>query len=182
MIHPLADVKSKNIGENTSIWQFAIVLEKAVIGSNCNINCHTFIENDVVVGNNVTVKSGVYLWDGIVIEDNVFIGPNTTFTNDKYPRSKQSPEQFLQTVIRKNASIGAGSIILGGITIGEFALVGAGAVVTKNVPPYALVTGNPARITGWVDQKGNKLQPKEGKWYSTEGEAFIIENNTLKQL
>jgi UDP-2-acetamido-3-amino-2,3-dideoxy-glucuronate N-acetyltransferase len=182
MIHPLADVKSKNIGENTSIWQFAIVLEKAVIGSNCNINCHTFIENDVVVGNNVTVKAGVYLWDGIVIEDNVFIGPNTTFTNDKYPRSKQYPAAFLKTVISKNASIGAGSIILGGITIGEFALVGAGAVVTKNVPPYALVAGNPARITGWVDQKGNKLQEKEGKWYSTEGEVFIIENNTLKQL
>jgi UDP-2-acetamido-3-amino-2,3-dideoxy-glucuronate N-acetyltransferase len=182
MIHPLADVKSKNIGENTSIWQFAIVLEKAVIGSNCNINCHTFIENDVVVGNNVTVKAGVYLWDGIVIEDNVFIGPNTTFTNDKYPRSKQYPSAFLKTIISKNASIGAGSIILGGITIGEFALVGAGAVVTKNVPPYALVTGNPARITSWVDQKGNKLQEKEGKWYSTEGGVFIIENNTLKQL
>jgi UDP-2-acetamido-3-amino-2,3-dideoxy-glucuronate N-acetyltransferase len=182
MIHPLADVKSKNIGENTSIWQFAIVLEKAVIGSNCNINCHTFIENDVVVGNNVTIKAGVYLWDGIVIEDNVFIGPNTTFTNDKYPRSKQYPDEFLKTIISKNASIGAGSIILGGITIGEFALVGAGAVVTKNVPPYALVTGNPARIIGWVDKKGNKLQEKEGKWHSAEGEVFIIENNTLKQL
>jgi acetyltransferase-like isoleucine patch superfamily enzyme len=158
------------------------VLEKAVIGNNCNINCHTFIENDVVIGNNVTVKAGVYLWDGIVIEDNVFIGPNTTFTNDKYPRSKQYPTAFLNTIIRKNASIGAGSIILGGITIGEFALVGAGAVVTKNVPSYALVTGNPARITGWVDQKGNKLKEKEGKWYSPEGEVFIIENNTLKQL
>lgn len=182
MIHPLSDVKSKNIGENTSIWQFAIVLEKAVIGSNCNINCHTFIENDVVVGNNVTVKAGVYLWDGIVIEDNVFIGPNTTFTNDKYPRSKQYPAAFLKTVINKNASIGAGSVILGGITIGEFALVGAGAVVTKNVPPYALVAGNPARVIGWVDKKGNKLQEKEGKWYSIEGEVFIIENNTLKQL
>ncbi|OQP64792.1 dTDP-6-deoxy-3,4-keto-hexulose isomerase [Niastella vici] len=182
MIHPLSDVKSKNIGENTAIWQYAIVLEKAVIGNNCNINCHTFIENDVVVGNNVTIKSGVYLWDGIVIEDNVFIGPNTTFTNDKYPRSKQYPEHFLQTIIHKNASIGAGAIILGGITIGEFALIGAGTVVTKNVPPFALVTGNPARITGWVDQKGNKLQAKDGKWYSTEGEVFIIENNTLKQL
>lgn len=182
MIHPLADVKSKNIGEHTSIWQFAIVLENAIIGSNCNINCHTFIENDVVVGNNVTVKAGVYLWDGIVVEDNVFIGPNTTFTNDKYPRSKQYPSEFLQTIIGKNASIGAGSVILGGITIGEFALIGAGSVVTKNVPPHALVIGNPAKITGWVDKKGNKLKEKEGKWYSDEGEAFIIENNTLKQL
>lgn len=182
MIHPSSDVKSKNIGENTYIWQFAVVLEKAVIGSNCNINSHTFIENDVVVGNNVTVKAGVYLWDGIVLEDNVFIGPNTTFTNDKYPRSKQYPPAFLKTIIRKNASIGAGSVILGGITIGEFALIGAGSVITKDVPPYALVVGNPARITGWVDKKGNKLLEKEGKWYSPDGEVFIIENNALKQL
>jgi acetyltransferase-like isoleucine patch superfamily enzyme len=182
MIHPLSDVKSKNIGKNTNVWQFAIILEKAVIGDNCNINCHTFIENNVIVGDNVTLKSGVYLWDGIVIEDNVFIGPNTTFTNDKYPRSKQYPDQFLQTIIRKNASIGAGATILGGVTIGEFALVGAGSLVTKNIPAFALVLGNPAKIVGWVDKKGNKLQLKDGKWHSNDGEIFIIENNTLKPL
>lgn len=106
-IHPLADVKSKNIGKNTKIWQFCIVFENAVIGENCNICAHVLIENDVVIGDNVTVKSGVQLWDGIRIEDNVFIGPNVTFTNDLYPRSKKYPEKFLQTVVKKGASIGA---------------------------------------------------------------------------
>lgn len=146
MISPLADVKSKNIGESTFVWQFAVILENAVIGENCNINSHTFIENDVTIGDRVTVKSGVYLWDGIRIEDDVFIGPNATFTNDKYPRSKQYPLEFQKTVLKKGASIGAGAIILGGITIGEMAMVAAGALVTKDVPPNTLVKGVPAQI------------------------------------
>jgi UDP-2-acetamido-3-amino-2,3-dideoxy-glucuronate N-acetyltransferase len=157
MIHPLSDVKTKFIGENTSIWQYAIVLEQAIIGGNCNINCHTFIENDVVIGDNVTIKSGVYLWDGIRINDNVFIGPNVTFTNDKYPRSKKYPGQFQQTTLESFVSIGAGAIILGGVTIGCFALIGAGAVVTKDVPPHALVIGNPAKLVAYVDELGNKM-------------------------
>lgn len=114
----LADVQSVQIGENTNIWQFCVVLKDAQIGSNCNICAHCFIENDVKIGNNVTVKSGVYLWDGIEIEDDVFIGPNVTFTNDRYPRSKQYPEKFLKIRIQKGASIGAGAIILGGVRIG----------------------------------------------------------------
>jgi len=143
-IHHLADVQSKNIGEGTTIWQFAIVLSQAVIGKNCNINCHTFIENDVIIGDNVTVKSGVYLWDGMKIENDVFIGPNVTFVNDLYPRSKKYPEKFSSIIIRKGASIGAGAVILGGVEIGEFALIGAGSVITKNVPANTVWVGQPA--------------------------------------
>ena len=112
MIHPLADVQTQKIGENTRIWQYAVVLQGAKIGKDCNVNCHTFIENDVLIGDRVTVKSGVYLWDGLTIEDDVFIGPNVTFTNDKYPRSKKYPSEFQRTIIKKGASIGAGSVIL----------------------------------------------------------------------
>lgn len=147
-IHPLSDVQSPNIGQDTRIWQFAVVLQRAVIGKNCNICAHTLIENDVVIGDNVTVKSGVYLWDGLRVGNNVFIGPNATFTNDKHPRSKHYPEQFLQTVIEDGASIGANATILPGITIGKNAMIGAGAVVTKNVPANAIVFGNPAKIQG----------------------------------
>ncbi|MEZ5021709.1 MAG: DapH/DapD/GlmU-related protein [Chitinophagales bacterium] len=146
MIHKLADVQSKYIGSNTSIWQFVIVLPNARIGSNCNINCHVFIENDVTIGDNVTVKAGVQLWDGVKIEDDVFIGPNATFTNDKYPRSKHYPETFQKTIVKKSASIGANATILGGVTIGCNSMVGAGSVVTKNIPDHELWVGNPARF------------------------------------
>lgn len=149
-IHITADVQSKNIGNGTKIWQYVIVLEKANIGSDCNICSHCFIENDVVVGNRVTVKCGVQLWDGIVLEDDVFIGPNVTFTNDNFPRSKKHPTEFAKTVVRSGASIGANATILPGIIIGRGAMIGAGAVVTKNVPPNAIVKGNPAVITGYM--------------------------------
>lgn len=151
-IHPLSDVSSKNIGENTRIWQFCVILEQAIIGNNCNICAHTFIENDVIIGNNVTIKSGVFLWDGISVEDDVFIGPNATFTNDKKPKSKHYPVNFLATLIEKGASIGANATILPGLTIGEYSLIGAGAVVTKDVPPYAIVVGNPAQIIGHTNR------------------------------
>ncbi len=145
-IHPKAEVHTKKIGRGTRIWQFVVILEGAVIGENCNICSHCFIENDVIIGNNVTIKNGVFLWDGIRIEDDVFIGPNATFVNDKYPRSKQYPDKFLKTVIKKGASIGANATILGGITIGEGAMIGAGSVVTKDVPPGEIWAGNPARF------------------------------------
>lgn len=145
-IHATADVQCENIGTGTVIWQYAIILEQAKIGENCNINCHTFIENDVVIGNHVTVKSGVYLWDGIQIHDHVFIGPNVTFTNDKYPRSKQYPSVFQKTILEKGVSIGAGSIILGGVTIGENSMIGAGSLVTKSVPSGELWMGSPAKF------------------------------------
>lgn len=149
-IHPLSDVMSTTIGQKTKIWQYSVVLPKAIIGENCNICAHTLIENDVVIGNNVTVKSGVYVWDGITLKDNVFIGPCVTFTNDKKPRSKQYPDEFPKTVVEEGASIGANATLLPGITIGKNALVGAGAVVTKNVPANAIMVGNPAVIKGYV--------------------------------
>jgi len=145
MIHKLSDVQSSNIPESTRVWQYVVILPNAVIGENCNICSHSFIENDVKIGNNVTVKCGVYLWDGITIEDNVQIGPNVSFTNDKYPRAKQAFE-VQRTIIKKNASIGAASVILGGITIGENTMIGAGSVVTKDVPANELWIGNPAKF------------------------------------
>lgn len=145
-IHPLSDVKSAKIGEGTMIWQFTVVLAEAEIGKNCNINCHCFIENDVIIGDNVTLKSGVYIWDGLRIGNDVFIGPNVTFINDKMPRSKTYPEKLLITFIEDGASIGAGSIIMGGIKIGQNSMIGAGSLVTKNVPAKQLWYGNPAKF------------------------------------
>lgn len=150
-IHDTADVASKNIGSNTTIWQFVVVLSGAHIGSDCNICSHVFIENDVVVGDRVTVKNGVQLWDGLRIKNDVFIGPNVTFTNDLYPQSKIYPSKFLVTNVERGASIGANATILAGLTIGENSLVGAGAVVVSDVPPNAIVIGNPARLMRYVD-------------------------------
>jgi UDP-2-acetamido-3-amino-2,3-dideoxy-glucuronate N-acetyltransferase len=145
-VHDLADVKSRTIGKGTTIWQFNVVLERARIGCDCNISAHCFVENDVVIGDNVTVKSGVYLWDGVTLEANVFVGPGVVFTNDKYPRSKVYPDAFLRTTVCKGASIGGGAVLAPGITIGEGALVGAGALVTRDVAPYTVVAGIPARF------------------------------------
>lgn len=145
-IHPLSDVKSQDIGAGTRIWQFCVVFAGAKIGANCNICAQVLIENEVIVGDNVTIKSGVQLWDGVRIEDDVFLGPNATFTNDLFPRSKVYPESFMKTIVKKGASIGANATILPGVTIGENAMVGAGAVVTKDIPAGAVVIGNPARL------------------------------------
>jgi UDP-2-acetamido-3-amino-2,3-dideoxy-glucuronate N-acetyltransferase len=150
-IHHWADCKSQNIGDNTKVWQFTVILAGAVIGRNCNINCHCFIENDVVLGDNVTVKSGTYLWDAIRIEDDVFVGPNVTFTTDRMPRSKQYPGGYPTTLVKRGASIGGGAVLLPGITIGENAMIGAGALVTKDVPDNAVVAGSPARIIRMLD-------------------------------
>lgn len=141
MIHPLSDVQSKNLGENTNIWQFCVVLPNAKIGKNCNICSHCFIENDVVIGDNVTVKNGVYLYDGITVEDDVFIGPNATFCNDRYPKSKNKNFKLEPIVIKQGASIGANTTILPGVTIGENAIIAAGAIVTKNVDKNNKVKG-----------------------------------------
>lgn len=141
MIHPLSDVQSKNIGKDTNVWQFVVILPEAQIGDGCNICSHCFIENDVKIGNNVTVKCGVQLWNGIEIEDGVFIGPNVTFCNDKFPKSKNKNFTLLKTIVKKGASIGANATILPGITIGENAMIGAGAIVTKDVLPGQIVKG-----------------------------------------
>ena len=147
-IHPLADVQTAAIGVGTRIWQFCVVLPGARIGRDCNVNAQCLIENDVQVGDRVTVKAGVQLWDGLRVEDDVFIGPNVTFANDKYPRSRCPPPEFARTVLRCGASIGANATVLGGVEIGAGAMVGAGSVVTKSVPAGELWVGNPARRCG----------------------------------
>jgi len=156
-IHEKSIVKTKDIGENTKIWAFCNILEGAKIGSNCNICDGCFIENKVIIGNNVTIKCGVYLWDGITVEDDVFIGPNATFANDKYPRSKNTDFTPSKNLLRKGCSIGANATVLPGITIGEGAMVGAGAVIVRDVPDFALVYGNPAKVMGKVNNSGKTI-------------------------
>ncbi|MGE4287762.1 MAG: acyltransferase [Salinivirgaceae bacterium] len=177
-IHPKAEVQSTNVGEGTQVWQFSIILEGAQIGRNCNINCQVFIENEVIIGNNVTIKPGVQIWDGIQIEDDVFIGPNVTFTNDLAPRSKQYPEKFAQTLIKKGASIGANATILAGNTIGDYAMIGAGSLVTKTIPAFTLWYGNPALHKGYVTKQGKilglDLMDNEGNKYQLINNEPIV--------
>ncbi|MFC4770322.1 acyltransferase [Effusibacillus consociatus] len=178
--HPNALVESNNIGRNTRIWAFAHVLPGAFIGENCNINDHTFIENDVIIGNNVTVKSGVYIWDGVRIFDNAFIGPNVTFTNDIRPRSKQYPEKFVETVVEEWASIGANSTIIAGIKIGRYAMIGAGSVVTKDIPNNTLWFGNPAKFRGYICNCGEDLGDR--LICSKCKQKFTLENQIVREI
>ena len=150
MIHPLSDCKCLNIPESTNIWQFCVIFPNAQIGENCNVCSHCLIENEVKIGNNCTIKSGVQLWDGIELEDDVMIGANCTFTNDLYPRAKNKDWVLLPTKICKGASIGAGSTILPGLTIGSHSMIGAGSVVTKNIHKNTLWIGNPAKMIGYI--------------------------------
>src|SRR6187401_127765 len=161
-LHPKALCESANVGARTRVWAFAHILPGAVLGEDCNVCDHVFVENDVRVGDRVTIKSGVQLWDGLRIADDVFIGPNATFSNDKFPRSRQHQAAVLQTHVGRGASIGGGAVLLPGVSIGAEAMVGAGAVVTRDVPPKAVVSGNPARIVGYVDAKsaaGEEARP-----------------------
>ncbi len=178
-IHPLADVQTNNVGTGTQIWQFTVVLEKAIIGENCNINCQVFIENDVVIGNDVTIKSGVQIWDGIHIADKVFIGPNATFTNDLIPRSKQYPDNFPKTLIQEGASLGANVTVLPGLTIGRYSMLGAGSVLTKSLPEFELWLGNPAKFKGYINKEGvflsKELKDKHGNSYRWENGEIIKE-------
>lgn len=178
-MHSQAIVETSNIGENTRIWAFSHILSGAVIGMNCNINDHTFIENDVIIGDNVTVKSGVYIWDGVRIRDNVFIGPNVTFTNDLRPRSKQYPESFLTTVLEEWSSIGANSTIIAGNTIGKFAMVGAGSVVTKNIPNNTLWYGNPATFKGYICNCGQELH--EPLYCSVCNKRYVLQEGVINE-
>lgn len=145
MIHSLSDCQAQ-VPDSTNVWQFCVILSNAKIGENCNICANCFVENEVVIGNNVTIKCGVQIWDGMTLEDNVFVGANVTFTNDRYPRSKEKDWKLEKTIVKRGASIGAGSTVLCGITIGENAMIGAGSVVTKDVPAGELWYGNPARF------------------------------------
>lgn len=175
------------MGDETRIWAFAHVLPGARIGRDCNICDHVFIENDVVLGDRVTVKCGVQLWDGIRVEDDVFIGPNVTFSNDKFPRSKQYPQEFLKTTIGKGASIGANATLLPGLSIGRGAMIGAGAVVTKSVPAFATVVGNPGRIIGYTNDVGKEtpdLSPTQasGRESSRVSGVKVIQLPLIKDL
>jgi acetyltransferase-like isoleucine patch superfamily enzyme len=158
IIHPSSIVDTNRVGENTRIWAFVHILKGAEIGKECNICDHVFIENDVIIGDFVTIKSGVYIWDGVTIEEHVFVGPNVSFTNDIYPRSKTHLQKHPLTRIKKGASIGAGSVLIAGVEIGSFAMVGAGSVVTSDVGSYELVMGNPARPKGYICECSNKLE------------------------
>lgn len=168
------------IGPGTRVWAFAHVLGGAVIGRDCNVCDQTFIENDVVIGDRVTIKCGVQVWDGVRLEDDVFVGPNATFTNDLFPRSKQHPEKFEPTIVRRGASLGANCTILAGVVIGQYAMVGAGAVVTKDVPPYAIVLGNPAAIRGYVTDAARR--PPAGRAEKGAGERLAVEAARVLEL
>jgi UDP-2-acetamido-3-amino-2,3-dideoxy-glucuronate N-acetyltransferase len=160
-VHEYGLCESDDVGAGTRIWAFAHVLQGAKVGSDCNICDGVFIEDGVVVGNRVTVKCGVQLWDGVELEDDVFVGPNATFTNDPFPRSRQRLDQYPRTVVHAGASIGANATVLPGLEIGQGAMVGAGAVVTRNVPPHAIVAGNPARIRGYGQTSGSEIEEIE---------------------
>lgn len=144
--HSTSDCQTEDIGEGTTIWQFCVVLNGAKVGKDCNINAYCLIEGGAVIGDRVTLKCGNYIWSGVTLEDDVFIGPNVTFTNDKYPKSRNRDFQLLRTHVGKGAAIGGGAVILPGIKIGAGAIVGAGAVVTKDVADGVTVTGNPAVV------------------------------------
>lgn len=173
-IHQTSDVQTKNIGAETQVWQYTIILENAKIGNFCNINAFCFIENDVVLGDNVTIKCGVYIWDGITLEDNVHIGPNVTFTNDLFPRSKHN-FKIVRTIVKFGASIGANATLIGGITVGDYALIGAGSIVTKNIPNNTLWVGNPARQVGYVCNCGHKID--DALHCKKCGSNYLIDKN-----
>lgn len=155
--HPNALVESEEIGEKTRIWAFAHVLKNVKIGEDCNLCDYVFVESGVKIGNRVTIKNGISLWEGLEIEDDVFLGPNAAFTNDMFPRSKRHTGKYLSTLLKQGASVGANATVLCGITLGRYCLVGAGSVVTKSVPDFALVTGNPAKFRYWIAKTGEKL-------------------------
>ena len=178
-IHPLSDVQSVNIGEKTYIWQYTIVLKKARIGKNCNINCQCLIENDVWIGDNVTIKPGVQIWDGITIKNDVFIGPNVTFTNDLVPRSKSPNWRKVDTIVEEGASIGANSTIIAGIVIGCYSLIGAGSLVSKDIPPFTVWYGNPAKHRGYVTSNG-ELVDMDLRNKKT-GKQYVYKNFELKE-
>jgi acetyltransferase-like isoleucine patch superfamily enzyme len=172
--HPSAIVETNvTIGSGTNIWAFVHILQGAVIGVDCNICDQTFIEGKVRIGNQVTVKCGVSLWDGLVVENDVFIGPNAVFTNDPRPRSRAHQESYPQTLLKEGSTLGANCVILPGLTIGRWAMVGAGAVVTHDVPDFGLVVGVPARLRGWVCRCGKKLtSPATSHWICNCGQAY----------
>lgn len=177
-VHPNALCESESIGKDTRVWAFAHILKGAKIGDDCNFCDGVFVENDVTIGNRVTVKNGVHIWDGVTIEDDVFLGPSCVLTNDVYPRSK-GYHPSVPTLIKQGASIGANATLVCGITIGKYALIGAGSVVTKSVPDFALLTGNPARVKSWISKTGEKLNfDADGNALDTKGNKYKLNKDT----
>jgi UDP-2-acetamido-3-amino-2,3-dideoxy-glucuronate N-acetyltransferase len=158
-VHPKALVETEQIGEGTRVWAFAHVMNGAVVGRHCNICDHAFVESNVIIGDGVTIKNGVSIWDGVQLGNHVFVGPNAVFTNDMNPRAevKKTREEFRPTHIQEGASIGANATIVCGVTIGRYAFIGAGTVVIRDVPAYAMMVGNPARQIGFMCECGEKL-------------------------
>ena len=171
--HALVDDGAK-VGLGTRVWAFAHIASGAVVGADCNVCDHTFIEGKVRLGNRVTLKCGVFLWDGIVAEDDVFIGPDAVFVNDLRPRSRNRDFKCVSTLLKEGCSIGANATILGGLTVGRFSMVGAGAVVTENVPDFALVVGNPARFRHWVCRCGQNINWREGAGFCDCGREYLL--------
>lgn len=162
-IHKLSDVQSDKIGRGTKIWQFCVILQEANIGENCNICSHVLIENKVKIGSNVTIKNCVQVWDGVELGDYVHIGPNVTFTNDLYPRSKNHDFKIEKTIVKNGASVGANSTIIAGNIVGDCAMIGAGTVVNRNIPPYTVWVGNPCKMIGYVSRKGKRYSINDSK-------------------
>ena len=174
-VHPRALVETGEVGAGTRVWAFAHLAPGSRVGRDCNVCDHTFVEGGVVVGDRVTIKSGIYLWDGVTVEDDVFLGPNVVFTNDLYPRSRRRPEAWTPTLVRAGASVGANATLVAGITVGRYAMVGAGAVVTRDVPDFGLVIGNPARLAGHVGRAGRPLVVDGERGTCPEtGEVYLL--------
>jgi len=186
-VHPAACCENPDIGAGTRVWPFAHVMEHTIVGANCNIGGHTFIEDGAHIGNGVIIKNHVMIWDGVTIEDDAFIGPGVVFTNDRYPRSRHLPqtkarysrcENWLErTRVCQGATVGAGCVVICGVTIGRFAMAAAGSVVTRDVPDHRLVAGNPARGVGWVCTCGQRLDqapicPGCGQGFDADGDTI----------
>ncbi|NJK78478.1 MAG: N-acetyltransferase [Chloroflexaceae bacterium] len=186
--HPTALVETDQIGEGTRVWAYAHILKGAAVGAFCNIGDHCFIESGAVVGSYVTIKNGNMIWEGVTLADGVFVGPHVFFTNDLYPRSPRYPlargryedkSWLVPTHVQEGASLGAAAVIRAGVTIGAFALVGAGAVVTRDVPPHALVVGNPAQIVGWVAMDGQPLRFEGETALDAQGNRYTLRSGRV---
>ncbi len=182
MIHPSAIVHTPHVGRNTTIWQFVVVLEDVRIGDHCNINGFVGLDNDIVIGDHVTIKSGTFIGSGVRIEDHVFVGPYVCFVNDRHPRSRVQPGYRPLIVLEKGCTIGAQVIINEGLRVGRYALVGAGCILTRDVPAHALMAGRPARRVGWVDESGHPMTRDGDEWVAEDGRRFITEDDQLRPL